>query len=694
MKRKIPGFLLLVFVLPGLCLMGREVWTAEKILLCNEPYSTVLSPDGQWVAYTITSSIIEEEKSGRITHIWISAVDGSRTYQLTRGGNSCYGPAWSPDGKWVAFSTDRSGSSNIWLISPGCGEAVQLTDEKQGVSTYKWSPDGKYIAFLMPDPPSGAEREAARIKVDPIIVDTGWHYSHIYKIRINNEKFFRGGPGGAVFSKSAPPGRRRQVLKVTSGDFDVYHFDWSPDGKNIVFAHQPTPQGSQWRHSDISIVSAQGGKIMPLVRYPGMDNSPLYSPDGSTVAFVSVRGNQSWGRDFRICLVPAKGGEVTVLPRTYDSLPGNIEGTIRAWSKDGSKIYYEEDIGTDNQLFALPVNGGPYIQVTRKPGWKGSYSIHADGSFVVYVGCDFEQPDEVFVEYVSKKKNKWRKISNANAQLPALPFAPSEVIRWKSFDGLEIEGILTYPLDYEKGKRYPLILEFHGGPTGAFYRAFTAYMWNKNQLFAAKGFAVLQVNVRGSSGRGKTFRFGNLRDWGGGDVKDGLAGVDYLIEKGLADPGRLGVHGWSYGGYLTGMTISRTQRFKAAVIGAGSTDLVSGTANTQSPGILVNFMGCEWWECEQLWHDRSPSSHVGDITTPTLLIYGKHDRDLPPHTGRILYRALKRKGIKTRMVIYPRSGHWVYEPKLHIDFLNRLLGWFTDNFLASGGQGPHGMGDR
>jgi dipeptidyl aminopeptidase/acylaminoacyl peptidase len=227
-------------------------------------------------------------------------------------------------------------------------------------------------------------------------------------------------------------------------------------------------------------------------------------------------------------------------------------------------------------------------------------------------------------------------------------------------------------------------LEFHGGPTGAFYRVFTASTWNKNQLFAAMGFAVLQANVRGSNGRGKDFRIANLGDMGGRDVKDGLAGVDYLIEKGLADPDRLGVHGWSYGGYLTGMTISRTQRFKAAVIGAGGTDLVSETANTQSPGILVNFMGCEWWECEQLWRDRSPAYHVADITTPTLLIYGKHDLDLPPSTGLILYRALKRKGVKTQMVIYPRSGHWVYEPKLHIDFLNRLLSWFA--FGDQGGR--------
>jgi dipeptidyl aminopeptidase/acylaminoacyl peptidase len=662
MKKEIFVFILLLFAMPGLSLIGQEVWTAEKMLLCKDTYSTVLSPDGQWVAYTVTASIMGEEESSRITHIWISAVDGSRVYQLTRGEESCSSPTWSPDGKWIAFITSRSGSANIWLIRPRYGEAIQLTDEERGVGYYKWSPDSKYIAFLMADPPSEAEKEAARTKVDPIIVETGWHYSHIYKIRADLDK-----------------GKNPGAIKITSGSFDVFQLDWSPDGKRIVFAHQPTPQGFQWRNSDISIVPAKGGKIMPLVRFPGMDQSPLYSPDGSTVAFVSVRGNQSWGRDFRICLIPAKGGEVTVLPRTHDSLPGDIWGIILAWSQDGSKIFYDEVMGTDTQLFALPVNGDPFIQVTHKPGWKGSFAIHGDGSFVTYVSSDFAEPDEVYVEYVNKKKNTWRKISNANGDLPGLPFAPSEVIGWKSFDGLEIEGILTYPLNYEKGKRYPLIVELHGGPTGAWYRVFTANTWNKNQIFAAKGFAVLQVNVRGSNGRGKAFRFANLGDWGDGDVKDVLAGVDYLVKKGLADPERLGVHGWSYGGYLTGMAISRTQRFKAAVIGAGNMDLVSGTANTTSLGIIVNFLGCEWWECEELWHDRSPSSHVADITTPTLFIYGKHDIDLPPSTGLILYRALKRKGVETRMVIYPRSGHWVYEPKLHIDFLKRLLGWFTDH---------------
>jgi len=641
----------------------QKIWTPENILLCKDPYNTAISPDGKWVVYTTSSPLIGEQQSSRKTHIWISTIDGSHTYQLTRGDENCTNPAWSPDGKWISFVTDRYSSSNIWLIHPQYGEAIQLTHEKNFSGYYKWSPDSKSIAFLMSNSLSEKEKKAKRTKVDPVIVDSGWHFSHIYSIKINRKNIFQ----------------NQKPLKVTTGNFDVTQFDWSPGGEKIVFAHQPTPQDFQWRNTDISVVPAQGGAIAPLVRFPGMDQNPLFSPDGSTVAFVSVRGNQSWGRDFRICTIPAKGGKVTILPRTHDSLPGDIWGVILDWAHDGSKIFYEEVIGTDTQLFALPVNGDPYIQITRKPGWKGSFSLNKDNSFVTYVASDFEEADEVYVEYINQTKSPWHKLTGINEALSSFSYAPSQVIRWKSFDGLEIEGILTYPLHYEKGKRYPLIVELHGAPTGAWYRVFTANTWNKNQMFAAQNYAVLQVNVRGSNGRGKEFRFANLGDWGGGDIKDVLSGVDYLIRIGLADPHRLGIHGWSYGGYLTGMAIARTQRFKAAVIGAGDMDLVSGTGNTNSVGIISNFMGCNYWECEKLWNDRSPASHAACINTPTLFIYGQLDTQLPPSTGLILYRALKQRGIQTQMVIYPRSGHWIYEPKLHIDFLKRLLGWFNEH---------------
>jgi dipeptidyl aminopeptidase/acylaminoacyl peptidase len=295
------------------------------------------------------------------------------------------------------------------------------------------------------------------------------------------------------------------------------------------------------------------------------------------------------------------------------------------------------------------------------------------------MGTGYKQPYEIYLEY--PKTGKVKKITNINHHLPRRPFAPIELISWKSFDGLEIEGILTYPLNYHEGKCYPLVLELHGGPTDTFYREFSAGFMNKSQVFAAKGMAVLQVNVRGSSGRGKDFHFLNIGQMGSNDVKDALAGVDYLIEKGLADPDRLGVHGWSYGGYLTGMLISRSQRFKGAVVVAGALDIISANASILSKGIFENFLGCEFWQCEGLWRDRSPIFHVGKITTPTLLLHGDSDPLISHYQSLELYHYLKRKGVETKAVIYPRCGHGIEEPKLHLDLWKRLLQWLCDHLL-------------
>jgi dipeptidyl aminopeptidase/acylaminoacyl peptidase len=258
----------------------------------------------------------------------------------------------------------------------------------------------------------------------------------------------------------------------------------------------------------------------------------------------------------------------------------------------------------------------------------------------------------------------------------------TEVIHWKSVDGQEIEGLLTYPIGYEVGKRYPLLVSVHGGPADVWRQFFIGMQsfYGPIATFASNGYAILRCNVRGSTGYGKAFRRGNYRDWGGKDVQDLLAGVDYVIDLGVADPERLGITGWSYGGFLTAATITQTDRFKAAVIGAGMTNLVSYSMGNDSPSFLASHFGGEVWEVADLLLERSPVAHADTVTTPTLILHGEHDQRVPIWQGYEFYNALKRCGIPTQMVVYPRTGHVPSEPKLLLDVMNRILTWM-EQFL-------------
>jgi dipeptidyl aminopeptidase/acylaminoacyl peptidase len=251
------------------------------------------------------------------------------------------------------------------------------------------------------------------------------------------------------------------------------------------------------------------------------------------------------------------------------------------------------------------------------------------------------------------------------------------VVRWRSFDGQEIEALLTYPVGYRAGSRVPLLTILHGGPPSSFTRTFIGGVGSYPiASFAAAGFAVLRPNVRGSSGYGRAFRYANMRDWGGGDLRDALAGIDTLVARGVADGERLGVMGWSYGGYLTAFAITQTTRFRAASVGAGITDLVSYAGVADIPGFIASYFGAEFWDAPQLWQDRSAVFRVKTVTTPTLIQHGENDQRVPISQGYELYTALKRRNVPVTMVVYPRQGHSVGEPKLQLDVMKRNLEWF------------------
>lgn len=659
------GRLTLAFLLTAAAVEATDVWTPEAVLEVHWVGGGQLSPDGEWVAHTVSEAVVGEEESSQRTQIWLSAVDGSRSYQLSRGEADSWAPRWSPDGRWLAFKSERgSEQPNLWLIRPDGGEAVRLTDLEQDIGPYDWSPDGHSIAFLLLDPESEEVEAAKKAKLDPEVVDTNYRYRHLWRLAVDP-------------SATRPTEPRR----VTSGETHIASFDWSPDGSLFVVSWQPTPRTEDWRRTEIALVAAAGGELQPLVEHIGMDENPRFSPDGETVAFVSDRGDRSWARNWSLCLVPAVGGEVTVLPDTFDQMPGEfIDASILGWAADGSGLFYVELAAPDYQLFFMPVDGGPYRRVTTKPGTKLDFSLSADGSRVAFSSEDFGEPIEIWVQ--ATDGGEPRRITAVNADLPARAYSASEVVRWER-DGLEIGGILHLPLDYEQGRRYPLLVNLHGGPTWAFTRAFNAGGWDNLQMFTAKGFAVLQVNPRGSDGYGKEYRFANLGDWGGGDVEDVLAGVDYVVDRGVADPERLGVFGWSYGGFLTGMMISKSRRFDAAIVGAAPTDLVSSFGTMDISGFIPNFMESDFWDLPELWTDRSAIYHAGEITTPALIVHGEDDRRVPLGQAYQLYRSLQRAGVETQLVVYPRSGHGIPEPKLNVDLGNRMIDWFERHLALS-----------
>ncbi len=608
-----------------------------------------LSPDGSRVAYTVREAIMEGEKSEYLTHIWMAAVDGSFDIQYTHGELTSSNPQFSPNGEYLAFTSSRSGDNQIWRMRVLGGEAEQVTKADPGVGTYQWSPDGTRFAYTMRDPDTEEEKEAKKEKSHVTFVDQNWHYTHLYVLDLGTDK---------------PMAKR-----LTSGEFTVTGFDWSPDGRSIVFSHKRTPAVND-SETDISVVPADSGAITTLVSRPGSDGSPQYSPNGMVVAFASDGGQPEPVGLSDVWIVAASGGE----PRKLAETPDRSAGLI-GWSGDGSSVYVTEAVHTSRHLLELPANGGNARIVTREDGVYGSYDFNADGSSIAFTYQNTTTPADVYV--ASTSNMGMRKVTNVHAAVPRPTMGRTELLTWESFDGRRIEGLLTYPVDYQEGRRYPLILNVHGGPAGVYTQSFTGnpgiYMI---QYFAQEGYAVLRPNPRGSTGYGKDFRYANVRDWGYGDYEDLVRGVDHVIDLGVAHPDSLLLMGWSYGGYMTSFAVTKTDRFKAASMGAGLPNLVSMVTTTDIPDYLVGHLGGELWDNYETYEKHSAMYRIANVTTPTQVIHGENDNRVPLRQGQEFYVALKRRGIPTEMIILPRTPHGPREPKLLMGVSDHILKWF------------------
>ena len=628
--------------------------TIQDLMRIRNIEEAVIAPAGDQVAYVLSD--LDVEKNAVRANIWLIGTAGGPPKRLTAGTGRDDSPRWSPDGGRIAFLSDRGGPGELWLIAIDGGEAVKAAPFEGGVSNHAWSPDGRKIAFLSVGPKPVPGAKSGKGPEDIIVHDAD-----------------RPGPRIFVLDVAA-----KKVTPLTSGNEAVVDFCWSPDGRRIVYAAQPSPRVPDLYRTDLFMADLGTGEIRDLVRREGIDTTPRFSPDGRTIAFLSTEGSTEWIANWYLCTVPAGGGAPLNLIPDFGEFLFSPQ-----WSPDGRTIYFQSPSGLRNQLLAVPAAGAsPRPLLMGVPVWS-DFSFTARGDRMAFLGTDASTPSEVFVSGVEPFRPV--RITNTNPQLARLALGRQEIVHWKSSDGLEIEGLLLLPPDHAEGRRHPLLTYVHGGPSARFTAGFSPQIGSPHPIqaecyplhvLAGLGYAVLMPNPRGSYGYGDKFRKANLGDWGGGDFRDIMTGIDSLVKRGIADPERLGIMGRSYGGYMTGWIISQTGRFKAASLGAGMSNLVSFYGQTDIPGYTEYYLGGVPWTASEIYRLRSPITHAANLKTPTLILHGEKDARVPVAQAEELYQALKKNGVPVEFLIYPRQGHTAVEPKFLLDMMERNIEWF------------------
>jgi dipeptidyl aminopeptidase/acylaminoacyl peptidase len=624
-------------------------WTPDAIMDLNSVSDPEITRDGAKVAYVVKR--VDIRRNAYVSEIWIVATTGGPGKPLASPHDSDAHPRWSADGRALAFLSHRDGVEQIYVVSAPEATPRRLTDSPTDIAEFQWSPDGRYIAYLAAD--ANPERDTKRRRGDDAIVGgEGYTPTRLHIL-------------------SASGGHERTL---TMSARHLLSFDWSPDGSKVVYAVQKTPQGRDAFHVDIYECDVSSGRETALVVQPGQDLAPAYSRDGRYVAFYSQRGKLSYFGERQVGVVPSGGGTIRYVT---DGLDGDVFGgaTKFWWSSDGTKLIFGAGKGTNNYLFAVnPATGDaehlPYVLTGTQ-----AFSISGDGKRIAWIKSSAAEPGDIYLR--DSGSGSEIRLSDVNPQVRDYPAVNAGTVRWKSKDGLDIEGVLRLPFRYAKGMRVPLLVSLHGGPTGAALESFPVPRTYPTQLFLDAGFAVFEPNFRGSINYGPKFRLRTIEAQGFGDMDDVMTGIDMLVDQGIADPDRLGVMGWSYGGYLSAWIIAHSDRFKAASIGACGTDWVSwyapSIANKESaPEVMWEYFGGPPWDRLDVYNRHSTRAFLKNIKTPSLVLHGEQDIDSGPE----VYVALRDLNVPVSYVTYPREGHGIGEPMHQRDLMSRNLEWF------------------
>lgn len=704
----------------------RQRITPHALLEAKRLSDPKIHPDGQRIAFVVTEADFEE--SEWVSHLWLTefrlpdeekenadtepetratetdsgeeeaeGASDDPTRQLTFSRDGETNPKWSPDGRYLAFLSERLDESEpipddedddpkdqVWILPIDGGEARKLTSAKEGVLHYEWLPDSSGVLFLAPEPrprpvESVRKEERDRRKIDPIVENEDRLRRQFWRVEVEE----------------------RKPKLLFTGDYGIQEFAVSPDGEQLCYATNYTGEWNDYHLIDLWILNLADGTTAKLIERPGGKADPRWSPDGTQLAFLSwLDPALSYSRE-SLFVVHAPGPNPPApFPDSFVALTEkgaeglgllDLDYDIGefVWSRHDGSLYAVAAVGTGSEIYRI----GETRERLDLGGMAERSHLDADvgAKAIVYVQESAEALQELFLRDENGSVHPLTKLNAEFAESYRLPH--QEVVSWTSPDGLPIEGVLTYPLDYTEGTVCPLIVQIHGGPKGRATHILRGY--GMPSVWSAEGYAVLQPNFRGSEGYGNAFAIANRRDLGGGDFADIMAGVDWCLAKGIADPQRMGIMGGSYGGYMTNWAIGHTDRFKAAVSMFGIFHLQTDYSNSDLSRWDNDYLGAYYWEDPEIYRRLSPGSYIENIKTPTLILHGDDDNNTFISNSKELYQALRHRGVTTQFVHYPREGHGLREPNHRLDEIRRCLAWM-DRYVRHGGQNPgvYRLGDK
>jgi dipeptidyl aminopeptidase/acylaminoacyl peptidase len=635
---------------------AQQVPTVDDLLSLSSVGGAQISPDGRWVAYVQTGTDWKQDQF--VGQVWVADVASGTRRQLTRGERGASAPRWSPDGAWLAFNATRDGGrAQVHAIRPDGGEAVALTRHETAIGAYAWSPDGRTIAFTAADPESPARKERKEKYGDFEVVRSDYTHVHLWTVPVDP-------------SAAEPPAARR---RTGGSDVSVGGFDWSPDGTQLAFSATVNPDLINGHTADIYVVTlAAGGErdeLRKVVDQPGPDNAPRWSPDGRQLAFTSVMGRvPSFARNVRIAVVPATGGTPRSLTDAFDENAGLVD-----WTTAG--IWFTAAQRTATHAFRLDPTDGRITRVTAPDAAMiAGWSLTADGSTAAFTVHSPTALAEIAVSPVTSFAP--RVLTASSDQIRGWLLGTREVVRWTSRDGTEIEGVLIKPAAFDPQVKRPLLCIIHGGPTGTDRPALPDARYYPVDIWAAQGALVLKVNYRGSASYGERFRLLNVRNLGVGDAWDVESGVDHLIARGWVDPARVGVMGWSQGGYISAFLTTNSTKFAAVSVGAGISNWATYYYNTDITPFTINYLGDDPGDDPAIYRKTSPMTNIRKARTPTLIQHGELDRRVPIANAYELRQGLADRGVPVEMVVYKGFGHGITRPKSMRAVMDGNVQWF------------------